>query len=316
MNILFFVKTNQNLHNIKLLGGIEILNYNLYNFFKKKNLTILTNKITNKIKDINWDVVISSNDATIFNYIKTKRKILWLHNKLQIEKSIRKKQFFSLIKHKIEAVFVSKYLDKNTSSIYNFTKRIVIPNFLPSEFKDIKINNLIRKKNFIWSVQREKGIHDLLRVWINKIHISYPEAKLHIFGINNLKFNKLKNFNIYYHGHVPRRRLIKYYKESTAMICLGYDETFCLNAIEAMACGLPIISFGKTALKEIIRNNQNGFIINSYNDLNKIVDKIINLNSLKRKKLIYQSKKFSEIYQMRNVIKHWNNLLFYQKKLM
>lgn len=51
MNILFYVKTKQNLHNIKLLGGIEILNYNLNNFFKKKNLTILTNKIAKKGKE-------------------------------------------------------------------------------------------------------------------------------------------------------------------------------------------------------------------------------------------------------------------------
>ena len=312
MNILFYVRSKQNLLNVKKLGGIEILNYNLYKFFKKNNLTILTNKITNKIKDINWDLVISSNDATIFNYIKTKRKILWLHNKLQIEKSIRKKQFFSLIKHKIEAVFVSKYLDNNTSSIYNFTKRIVIPNFLPHEFNDIKINSHIRKKNFIWSVQREKGIHNFLKIWINNIHSSYPDAKLQIFGIKNLKFNKLKRYNIYYHGWVPRSKLIRYYKESAAMVCLGYDETFCLNAIEAMACGLPIISFGKTALKEIIKDNKNGFIINSYNDLNKIVNKIINLNILKRKKIIYQSKQFSNIYQMKNILKHWNNLLFHQ----
>ena len=30
------------------------------------------------------------------------------------------------------------------------------------------------------------------------------------------------------------------------MICLGYDETFCLNALEANACGLPILTFCKT----------------------------------------------------------------------
>ena len=36
------------------------------------------------------------------------------------------------------------------------------------------------------------------------------------------------------------------------MICLGYDETFCLNALEANSCGLPVITFGKTALNEMI----------------------------------------------------------------
>lgn len=160
MNILFYVKTKQNLQNIKKLGGIEILNYNLYKFFKKNNLAILTNKITNKIKDINWDTVISSNDATIFNYIKTKRKIIWLHNKLQVEKSIRKKQFFSLIKQKLEAVFVSKYLNLKTSNIYNFKKRIVIPNFLPEEFKKSKFkkSQFSRKKKIYLVSQKIKRL--------------------------------------------------------------------------------------------------------------------------------------------------------------
>ena len=42
------------------------------------------------------------------------------------------------------------------------------------------------------------------------------------------------------------------------MICLGYDETFCLNAIESFACGLPIITFGHTAVAEI-SNKKNSF---------------------------------------------------------
>ena len=44
------------------------------------------------------------------------------------------------------------------------------------------------------------------------------------------------------------------------MICLGYDETFCLNALKANSCGLPIFTFGKTALNELILNN-NGIIV-------------------------------------------------------
>ena len=62
------------------------------------------------------------------------------------------------------------------------------------------------------------------------------------------------------------------------MICLGYDETFCLNALEANSCGLPIITFGKTALKAFTINNKNGFLINDYMDLEK---KILDLSSSK-----------------------------------
>ena len=42
------------------------------------------------------------------------KKIYYGYNRLQIEKSIRKKQFLPIIKNKIDAVFVSKYLERIT----------------------------------------------------------------------------------------------------------------------------------------------------------------------------------------------------------
>ena len=122
MNILIYVKTTQNLKKKENLGGIEILNYNLYKFLKEKNYVILTNKIFTNLKRKNWDLIISSNNAEIFNYFFAKRNILWLHNKLQIEKAFRKKQLFPILFNKIDAVFVSKYLENKTSKLFNFNK--------------------------------------------------------------------------------------------------------------------------------------------------------------------------------------------------
>ena len=55
------------------------------------------------------------------------------------------------------------------------------------------------------------------------------------------------------------------------MICLGYDETFCINALEANSCGLPIITFGKTALKNYSISNYNSIIAKNFNDLENIM---------------------------------------------
>ena len=146
MKILLFVNTVQSFKNHNTLGGIEILNYELYKYLKKKHKIILSNILSKKILTVNWDIVISSNDSIIFNQVKTKRKILWLHNKLQLEKAFRKKQLFSLLFNKIEAVFVSKYLNDNTSRLYNFSKRIIIPNFLPSIFEKSNFSKIKKKK--------------------------------------------------------------------------------------------------------------------------------------------------------------------------
>jgi glycosyltransferase involved in cell wall biosynthesis len=310
MKILLYINTSQNLDNSNYLGGIEILNYELAKFLKKKHDTILSSTLSKKLLRISWDIVISSNDSKIFNQVKTKRKILWLHNKLQIEKAFRKKQLFSLLFNNIEAVFVSKYLDKNTSRLYNFSKRTVIPNFLPSIFEKNKFSkNKKNKKNlFVWSVQRKLGLDELINVWKKKIYSLNSNCELHIFGVN-YKNNKLIKYNIFCHGKIPRQKLLNFYKKSIGMICLGYDETFCLNAIEAMKMGLPIVSLGKTALNEIIEDKKNGYLIDNIDNIDKPIFNLINLDTPRRDSLSKYCIKFASNYNSNIIFKDWEKLI-------
>ena len=120
-------------------------------------------------KNYDFSSIISANDATIFDSFKeNKNKIFWLHNNLQIEKSIRKKQFYSIIKNNPKAVFVSKYLNKLTSYLYLFKKRFVIHNFLLPNFNQTKVK-YNRKPIFVWSVQRDKGLNETINMWVNYI---------------------------------------------------------------------------------------------------------------------------------------------------
>jgi glycosyltransferase involved in cell wall biosynthesis len=309
MKILLFVNTVQNFKNHNSLGGIEILNYELYKYLKKKHKIILSNILSKKILTVNWDIVISSNDSIIFNQVKTKRKILWLHNKLQLEKAFRKKQLFSLLFNKIEAVFVSKYLNENTSRFYNFSKRTVIPNFLPSIFQKNKFSkNKKKKKNlFVWSVQRKLGLDELINVWKKKIYSLNSNCELHIFGVN-YKNNQLIKYNIFCHGKIPRQKLLNFYKKSIGMICLGYDETFCLNAIEAMKMGLPIVTLGKTALNEIIEDKKNGYLVDNINNIDKPIINLINLDTPRKDSLSKYCVKFASNYNSNIIFKDWEKL--------
>ena len=331
MNILFYCpfKFSLKSKNIKTLGGIESLNIELAKYlsnsknkiflasfcnkkFKQKNLVnIPIAELKNKKLDIKFDKIISSNDPTIFNYFKYSKNFLWLHNKLPIEKALRKKKFFSIIGNKISAIFVSNYLLKKTSNIYNFKQKFVIPNFLDPSFSNIKPYT-DKKPYFIWSVQRNKGLEEVIDIWINDINPKYKKFKLFIFGVNNFylgKYNlqKLTNFNIYYKGRVKKSTLVNLYKKSMGMICLGYDETFCLNAIESYACGMPIITFGHTALAEI-SNKRNSFKLLSYKDISKRIIQIAKLNSKSRKKISHDCINFSTKYHLDFIFRKWLKL--------
>ena len=312
LSILIYVNTNIDFSK-KNLGGIETLNKDLYSFLLNKRFDVyLTNKLHHFNSDKQWDYIISSNDANIFNDFDSKNNILWLHNKLQIEKAFRKKQIIPILKNKIIAIFNSKYLSKNTSSLFFFKKKIVIPNFLSNEFNNIKINYK-RKPYFVWSVQRTKGLSDVIDTWVNQINPNHKTLKFFIFGVSynefkKLGFKNLQKYNIYFKGRVPKNRLIKYYQQSMGMICLGYDETFCLNAIEAFACGLPIVTFGLTAVSELV-NSKNSLMINNFDDLYKSIISIFNFNFKKRKNSINSCIKFSKKFELKKVGNKWLKIL-------
>ena len=331
MNILLSCPSKFSLvsKNLKKLGGIESLNLELAKTLSKENInvtlatdckkTIIKNKITNipinklktNSKNFSFDSIVSSNDTSLYSYFKKSKKILWLHNKLQIEKAIRKKNFFPINYHRPHVVFVSNYLSNFTSSIFLFKKRFIISNFL-SNFFIVKKMNFDRKKIFVWSVQRDKGLSELIEIWINKIYQRDKSVKLYIFGVNTKKLKSelkfLKSKNIFFYGRVSKSKLKSTYLNSLAMICLGYDETFCLNALEANSCGLPIITFGKTALKKYSISNYNSIIAKNFDDLENKIFYLLSLNKYKKNKLIKDSFNHSKKFRLSIISKQWIKL--------
>ena len=234
-----------------------------------------------------------------------------MHNKLPIEKALRKKKFFSIIRNNVSAIFVSDYLSKKTTNIYNFKQKIVIPNFLDPIFSNIK-QKTKRKPYFVWSVQRQKGLREILNIWIKKVYTVNPKAKLYIFGVDINSFNKketknLLKHNVFLKGRVSKKELKNYYNTSMGMICLGYDETFCINAIEAFSCGLPLITFGLTAVNELI-DDKNSFQMNNFDEFDKKIIKILDMSDFQRKRYINYCYNFSKKYKIQKIIPFWKRV--------
>ncbi len=332
MKILFFCPSKFNLKSEKknALGGVESLNLSLSKILADKgfNITLATNckKIIRRKNLINvpislilskknryhFDYIISSNESYIFNHFEKSKKIFWMHNTLALEKAFRKKKLISLLINKITSVFVSKYLEKKTSNLYFFDKRIVIPNFLTHEFISNQLN-FKRKKIVVWSVQRNKGLKETIDMWKKYIYPTNKKTKFYIFGIKDQKFLKFKkfysNYNIFFFGRVSKKFLKKTYDLSSIMICLGYDETFCLNALEANSCGLPVITFGNTALREMITHNKNGIIVNDFEEMALSLNSYLNSSMSTIKMFNINSFKYSKRYDLKKISNQWIRLL-------
>jgi glycosyltransferase involved in cell wall biosynthesis len=258
-----------------------------------------------------YDIIISSNYSRAFKFKQKSINVLWMHNELQIEKSIRKKEFLPIILHRPHVVFVSNYLKQLTSSFYPFKSKAIIPNGCSELFINNKRNKNI-KRIFIWTVKRDKGLAEIIDIWCRIIFKKLPFAELHIHGLNVTKNINVTidydKFNIKFFGIVSRDFLASKYKYSTAMLHPGYDETFCISALEALASGLPIITFNRSALAERVINNVNGYIIKTFEDM---AEKAIYLalNKYQLRKLSNNAIKCSKEFCWNNVALKWNKYL-------
>ena len=80
---------------------------------------------------------------------------------------------------------------------------------------------------------------------------------------------------ILYLGFVERNQMWRYYQKAKALLTpVQWEEPFGLTAIEAMACGTPVISLKRGAAPEIVQHGKTGFIVKSISEMIAAVGKV------------------------------------------
>jgi len=80
---------------------------------------------------------------------------------------------------------------------------------------------------------------------------------------------------IQYWGKVKERIAIRLLSKAKAVILpFLMDEAFALVAVEAMACGTPVITFNRGAMKEIIEHEVTGYVVDTLDEMEEVVRKI------------------------------------------
>jgi len=66
---------------------------------------------------------------------------------------------------------------------------------------------------------------------------------------------------VFFKGAVPQEKLPIYYSAATLCVVPSYYESFGLVAMEALACGTPVIASEVGGLPTVVRDRENGLLV-------------------------------------------------------
>lgn len=168
-------------------------------------------------------------------------------------------------------ISVSNVLEKSIDDSGYICNQI-IPNTIQNYFLEPKFVEKEKEFTFIFvgHLINSKGIINLLKGFNIFINTCFSNAKLIIVG-NGVLLNDVIKFigennlssKIDFFKNIKNIDLPLYYLKSHVFVLPSIYETFGVVYIEAMACGLPILTLKNGGSNNIVNNNNGHFIIDN-----------------------------------------------------
>lgn len=192
---------------------------------------------------------------------------------------------------------------------------LVIPNaalFMADRYADMSRKRVIA----VGRLDYQKGFDRLIDAW--QIVCStglFQEWRLDIFGqgewMDMLKA-RIKEYGLQNSLHLnePTKQIGREYANSSMLVMSSNYEGFPMVMIEAMACGLPAVSFDfKCGPKDIIQHGVNGLLVKN-GDIQGLADAMMHLmaDEQLRKRMSAEARKVVETYSEEVVMRKWLEL--------
>jgi glycosyltransferase involved in cell wall biosynthesis len=163
---------------------------------------------------------------------------------------------------------------------------------------------------FVGSLQPGKNLQTLLNVW-REIKYEFKNIGLIVAGETGTVFGKIKypvDERVRFLGYVADEDLPGIYAKATLFVLPSFDEGFGLPALEAMACGAPVIVSNGGALPETVGEAGLIFDVSKPDDLTNSIRECLSKNDLRlslKEKGLARVKNFS---WQRSAELIWNTL--------
>lgn len=116
------------------------------------------------------------------------------------------------------------------------------------------------------------------------------------------------NDDITYIGSIAPQERDSVLRNACALLHpINFNEPFGLSVVESMACGTPVLAFGKGSMPEIIQNGKNGFIVSNIEEMAQRLKDIENISrKLCRETVV---KRFSQEKMVKEYIEVYKEIL-------
>lgn len=103
----------------------------------------------------------------------------------------------------------------------------------------------------------------------------------------------------------------KYYESSKIFLLTSEREGLPLTIVEAMSCGVPVVSSNVGDIEDIISDGKNSFLVESFDDIDSYIEKISMLIKDRElySKISAEASKVRIIYSFSNATKVWEEIL-------
>jgi glycosyltransferase involved in cell wall biosynthesis len=218
----------------------------------------------------------------------TKIKKIYTHTKVcstfhyppsVLEKNYKNNSYFKKING---AIAVSENQVNYLKNWLNLEHVKFIPHGVETNF--FKPNETIKKENTLLFVGQHLRDFEALNFAVPRLKEKIPSIKIIIVLKQDFANKVIPNDCLTIYSGINDNELLKLYQEATLLFLPLIDATACNSILEALSCGLPIISTTIDGNKSYVKNSSG--ILTPQKDYIALIDETINL--LKNKDLQMQ----------------------------
>jgi glycosyltransferase involved in cell wall biosynthesis len=224
------------------------------------------------------DVTVAVNDARLLRGESAVR-ILWFHNEVSLWREWRRGRLPALWRRRPIAVFCGAWQAGQASRLLPFERRVILPHGLPEAILRAPPASQPPGPQVIYTSQAYRGLADIVALWRSHIAPANPSAGLRAYiaagDVGRIQALAAGLPSITILPRVANAAMPELLRGARLLLAPGHpSETFCLAAAEAIAMGVPVVTFGRGALAERVDHGKTGYICR---DLAEMAARILEL---------------------------------------